>query len=297
MISLQIAFFLACAFTYGEVNGQLSAAVKKAFVDVHNSLRSKVALGQQAGQPGASNMEAVIWSDDLAGRVQAWLDSNPCSTLAHDYAALDAEGYGENGYTGSGAAPADDAARITLANAAANLWFSEVSRFTYPSTSAGTTGHYTQVVWADSAQIGCGIASCPSSSKNRVYCDYMNGGNYPGVAPYLTGAPCSKCPSYRNQCSPTDGLCKSPSDTGPRKQCYHQVGYSKQVNIRNCAPWYNTCGELNWTDFGDILYVGCTNKASTTCASVPPINGMASQWCTCDGNLCNPCNKANCPGY
>jgi hypothetical protein len=295
MISLQIAVLLVCAITFGEVNGQLSAAVKQAFVDVHNSLRSKVALGQQSGQPGASNMEAVIWNDDIAARVQAWLDSNPCSTVAHDYTALGKEGYGENGYGGTGTAVTDDASRIKLAQAAANLWFSEVSAFTYPATSSGTTGHYTQVVWADSNEVGCGFSTCPSSGKVRVYCDYTNGGNYPGQAPYQTGTKCSKCPSYRPQCT-ADGLCTSPASTAPRKQCYHQVGYSKQVNIRNCAPWYNSCGVLNWTDFGDILYVGCTNKANATCASVPPINGMASQWCTCDGNLCNPCNKANCPG-
>lgn len=41
---------------------------KKALLDVHNRLRSDIALGKIAHYNKASNMETITWDDGLAGK-------------------------------------------------------------------------------------------------------------------------------------------------------------------------------------------------------------------------------------
>jgi len=286
MISLQVTLCLLCALMCGQVTGE-SNAVKQAFVDAHNSYRAKVASGSQPGQPNAANMEAVIWNDDIAAYVQAYMDSTKCSGLVHN-PNLKSKGYGENAWGGGGMAPpTTDAIKIQYAQDAVTLWFGEVSLYTYPNAYSTGTGHYLQVVWANSGQIGCGFSTCSSNNSTRVFCDYSPPGNYAGKPPYVSGTACSSCPSYRNQCT-ADGLCYSTMNTSPRVQCYQQTGYGQPVSQVTCAPWFNSCGTLSWTDYNQDLQVSCVVKGATTCTNAGDTFGSASQWCTCDGNLCNP---------
>ena len=44
-------------------------------------------------------------------------------------------------------------------------------------------GHYTQVVWRDSTEVGCGMAVCANASQVWV-CNYRPPGNYVGQKPY-----------------------------------------------------------------------------------------------------------------
>jgi hypothetical protein len=47
-------------------------------------------------------------------------------------------------------------------------------------------GHYTQVVWRASTQIGCGVTSCGSGFRmqTEVICNYAPAGNFVGEKPY-----------------------------------------------------------------------------------------------------------------
>jgi hypothetical protein len=47
-------------------------------------------------------------------------------------------------------------------------------------------GHYTQIVWSTSTQIGCGIAT--DANQDYLVCRYLQAGNYPGQVPYGQGA-------------------------------------------------------------------------------------------------------------
>lgn len=74
----------------------------------------------------------------------------------------------------------------TIASDAVGAWYDEVKDFTKSDISPfvsgpGETGHYTQVVWADSDQVGCGIVYSKDSSpdfasypyKITVVCNYQ----------------------------------------------------------------------------------------------------------------------------
>ena len=60
---------------------------------------------------------------------------------------------------------------------ASQRWYDEVSQYNFnkPGFSSGT-GHFTQLVWKGSTQIGCG-AACNNKNKCYVTCNYYPPGN------------------------------------------------------------------------------------------------------------------------
>ena len=61
-------------------------------------------------------------------------------------------------------------------------------------------GHFTQVAWADTSAIGCGVLDCVTKSSSGGYsqsvafvCDYAVGGNMLGSPIYKKGAVASAC--------------------------------------------------------------------------------------------------------
>ena len=69
---------------------------------------------------------------------------------------------------------------------AVNMWGDEKSFYTsyvpIDSSNYQTFGHYTQMVWRDTTQIGCAVVTCASGSI--VVCRYSPPGNYLGEYPY-----------------------------------------------------------------------------------------------------------------
>ena len=65
-------------------------------------------------------------------------------------------------------------------------------------------GHYSQVVWADSYAVGCGITTCKSGWSPIYACNYGTPGNYVGSAMYKSGKAATACPSGTK---PSNSLC------------------------------------------------------------------------------------------
>ena len=54
----------------------------------------------------------------------------------------------------------------------------------WTNSCSGICGHYTQVVWAASLELGCGLSSCPGLAYgSTIVCNYGPGGN-DGGRPY-----------------------------------------------------------------------------------------------------------------
>lgn len=143
----------------------------QANLDVHNALRASVSPAASPALP------AMQWNTTVAAAAQSYADQ---CTFEHS-----ASGYGENLYATTG--------HYSDEQAAARLWAAEAPNYTYANNSCAAgqiCGHYTQMVWRSSTQLGCGIRECSSGSPwgdgtwTIVVCQYNAPGNYNGQRPY-----------------------------------------------------------------------------------------------------------------
>jgi len=154
---------------FGDEPQSLAGIVAK-----HNTLRAGVGVGP------------LQWDDALAASAQAWANAckqadGPTGLLDHN--ANRSKGHpwyvGENVYGSTGAA---------TAQGAVNSWAAEAKYYTH-ATNTCAAGHvcgdYTQLVWANSTHVGCGISTCPNLTyHSTIVCDYGPGGNVGGERPY-----------------------------------------------------------------------------------------------------------------
>lgn len=122
----------------------------------------------------------LIWSIDVAESAQAYADTLAKSgKFEHDSSNLGT--YGENLFTASYQVDYTDAI---------NSWYGEKSYYNYADNSCKSgevCGHYTQMIWKDSTELGCGIAQYATGSRTGwlvIVCRYNPPGNYVGEKPY-----------------------------------------------------------------------------------------------------------------
>jgi hypothetical protein len=167
-------------------NGETGRMV--GMTEAHNVVRAR--LMSPKPEPA---LPLLKWSTDIAKVAQAYADKlasgGNCLNLVHSQAP----GYGENlaGYQGTMAKPAD----------VVEGWAGEEECYTFgPISVSGDDcdsacameqhsngcGHYTQVVWRGTTEVGCGMATCGSGrSAGEVWvCNYKAQGNIVGREPY-----------------------------------------------------------------------------------------------------------------
>jgi hypothetical protein len=60
-----------------------------------------------------------------------------------------------------------------------NTWYNEISFYSYSSPGySSATGHFTQVIWKNSTQLGIGIAFTSDSKSAYVVANYYPAGNF-----------------------------------------------------------------------------------------------------------------------
>uniref|UniRef100_A0A8C9S3B5 Cysteine-rich secretory protein LCCL domain containing 2 n=1 Tax=Scleropages formosus TaxID=113540 RepID=A0A8C9S3B5_SCLFO len=179
---------------------------REEILNLHNKLRGQV-------YPTASNMEYMVWDDELERSATHWAEQCVWDHGPHDL--LMSIGQNLAVHWGRYRSPAYHV----------QAWYDEVKDYTYPyphecnpwcpeRCSGPMCTHYTQLVWATTNRVGCAVHVCPRMNvwgeiwENSVYlvCNYSPKGNWIGEAPYLHGRPCSQCPpSYGGVCR--DNLC------------------------------------------------------------------------------------------
>ncbi|PRP89462.1 lipoprotein [Planoprotostelium fungivorum] len=161
-----------------EMEELMFADIPTTILNLHNQARA------------AKGIAPLKWNTTIAKLAQSYSDQ--CK-----WGHSGRKGYGENIASGasSGAATAYSSQDAT---GGVNGWNNEKKNWNCASNSCnGVCGHYTQVVWENTKQIGCGFTSCKkntpfgSSFPNWKYlvCNYAAPGNYVGQRPF----PSNKC--------------------------------------------------------------------------------------------------------
>lgn len=155
-------------------SAQGNAVDAKSMLEEHNTLRAAVGVPE------------LRWSDALARQATTWADTLKKSgcTMQHSRSQL-----GENLYwasarkTGGGSIPQPITEKEVVASwAAEKQWHSRATN-SCEAPSGKTCGHYTQMVWETTREVGCAKAICNDSSQIWV-CNYAPAGNVVGQRPY-----------------------------------------------------------------------------------------------------------------
>ncbi len=147
---------------------------------LHNDVRAMVAT--------TDPLPALVWNPQLAATAAAWvaacrdqlapmglIDHNQGRSMDHPYYV------GENVFGASGPPTASTPRDAVMA------WSTEGASYDYATNtcSASTCGHYTQIVWRATTELGCAVGDCASLTFRRtLVCNYGPGGNVGNVRPY-----------------------------------------------------------------------------------------------------------------
>lgn len=135
---------------------QPTGSIAQRFVAAHNKARA-----QHCAPP-------LTWSTKLASVAQKWADSlrDQGCTFGHSGGS-----YGENLAAGTIGALDPES---TVA-----FWYDEIKQYKFPDGGFSmNTGHFTQLVWRGTKQVGCGHSQCKG---NDIWvCEYDPPGNWDG---------------------------------------------------------------------------------------------------------------------
>ncbi len=127
----------------------------------------------------------LIWSETLARSAQTWSDTlkTEACVFRHDPDT----GYGENIYW-AWRTNTDNSSLISKPEDALDWWVNEVNFYNYEKNTCKEgeqCGHYTQVVWKETREVGCGVSTCFDNGKQTDVwvCRYNPAGN-DGMRPY-----------------------------------------------------------------------------------------------------------------
>lgn len=141
------------------------------FLNHHNQARRDVGVNP------------LVWSQKLSAYAQIWADhlayENGCRMEHRTNRVEDGKLYGENLSVGSSA---------TIFNTldASKSWYDEIKHYQYTQVTRSNfheTGHYTQMIWKDTKEVGVGVAKCPDGGI-IVVANYYPAGNFIGQFPY-----------------------------------------------------------------------------------------------------------------
>jgi pathogenesis-related protein 1 len=156
---------LACAIIFAIAHITLAQNTQQDYVNAHNTERSSLNKG----------IPNVSWNNTVAAYAQnyAKMRKGDCK-LVHSGGP-----YGENLFWGKGA---DFSGKDAV-----NSWISEKQYYDYNTNTCASghvCGHYTQVVWRSSTQIGCARVVCDNNGGIFIICNYYPPGNFVGQKPY-----------------------------------------------------------------------------------------------------------------
>ncbi|PKU35715.1 peptidase inhibitor hypothetical protein [Limosa lapponica baueri] len=193
-----------------EPSWSLSDEEKQIILDGHNKYRSQVS-------PPAMDMLKMTWDTELEAFAQAYAEK---CIWDHN------KERGRRGENLFAMAPTLDL------EFAVEDWNAEEKYYNLTTTTCvpgQMCGHYTQVVWASTHQIGCGSKFCEkiegieTEDMYLLVCNYYPPGNMKGRKPYKEGPSCSQCPEGRVCVNSLCGKCSEAARIFPSNSMFSSL--------------------------------------------------------------------------
>ena len=256
-------FYVFIALLPSTTLAQLTNEQRHEILNMHNDLRRSV-------RPPASDMLELSWDYNLEEVAQSYAEG--CEFEHNDdrhahYQELGGLGkVGENLAIGTG-----DSRNIEyFMQAWWDEWMNMESMNSDDWDSTGA-GHYSQMAWADTYSIGCGLydasldrsrdADCDGYERYFV-CDYYPFGNQYGDRPYRRGTPCTNCPKSHSFCN--NGLCSSENNTLSEEE-QAEVVYEEYTE-------FEAIDSIHPTSPGRVPVPRSTNKPSPNAPPSPDVH-------------------------
>jgi len=175
---------------------------KELLLDKHNEMRQRVAAGTEPGQPTASNMMKLVWNEELETSAQRWADQCQGDMKDEVRDKCDGTPVGQNVFMASSDTEEDMEVVVEAMTGAVDAWYNQVTEPGFmpedisPYMFMEGTEEYTQLVWAETTEVGCGMVYYQDeagSYQHVVVCNYATAGNYGGDL-YRPGQSCANCP-------------------------------------------------------------------------------------------------------
>jgi pathogenesis-related protein 1 len=149
----------------------------KEMLAAHNRWRSTVSVPPLTYSPELA-ASAQLWADNL-------MQTNQCQMK---HSAPDGN-YGENLYWASAIEWSNGKRELQKVNPKkiVDSWAGERADYDYAHNRCAPgkmCGHYTQVVWRSTTEVGCAVAVCGNTLEQVWVCQYRPAGNWIGRKPY-----------------------------------------------------------------------------------------------------------------
>lgn len=156
----------------GKSDNASSLVVPEQIVADHNVYRRELGVPDLKWSPVLAEY-AQAWANELALKRNCVMQHRP-----HDTKSPWNLVYGENIFSGSGGYTFRDAVKA---------WGDEKKMFNTRTKQCNggwaPCGHYTQIIWRQTTEVGCAVARCPNGTLIMV-CNYNPAGNIMGRPPY-----------------------------------------------------------------------------------------------------------------
>ncbi|XP_037932307.1 antigen 5 like allergen Cul n 1-like [Teleopsis dalmanni] len=181
----------------------MTAALKKALLNKHNTLRNTIASGKLNGYKAAKRMATIVWDAELAKLAE--LNVKQCVMNHDECRNTDKFKFAGQNLAYSGWSGTTKTVQ-SVAVSHVQLWYNEykdcsmsyINSYKSP-TNGKAIGHFTQVVQEKATHMGCAILRQTKSGTTYQFiaCDYAYT-NVLGKPIYTSGTAASGCKTGRN---------------------------------------------------------------------------------------------------